>query len=64
MLGGEPGQRLSSEVGEFLDRRIGPGQAGSELVGLCLQPFDLRGPRIGLLPGVLQLPQPVLELGA
>ena len=64
VLGGEPGQGLSSEVGEFLDRLIGLGQAGSELVGLCFQPFDLHRSRIGLLPGVLQLPQPVLELGA
>lgn len=62
MLGGELGQCLAAEFGEFADCLLRLGQPLSDLGDLCLKPGDLSLARVGDLAGVLHCLDPSFEL--
>ena len=62
MLGGEPGQGLSPELGEAGDGAGCLGEAFPELGDLVLEPFGLGVAGIGLLAGLLDVLELLLEL--
>ncbi|NUK04410.1 hypothetical protein HRW23_18100 [Streptomyces lunaelactis] len=64
MLGGEPGQGPTAEVGEFFDRLLRLGRPFPELGDLFLEPGDLGLARVGDLAGVVKCLDPSFELGA
>ncbi|WP_406378921.1 hypothetical protein [Streptomyces sp. NBC_01618] len=54
MLGGEPGQGLDAEVGEFIDGALRLDEPFLELRDLRFEAGDLGFPRVGDLAGLLQ----------
>ncbi|MFF3460177.1 hypothetical protein ACFYXH_39005 [Streptomyces sp. NPDC002730] len=64
MLGGEPGQGPTAEVGEFFDRLLRLGQPFPELGDLFLEPGDPGLARVGDLAFVVKCLDPSFELGA
>ncbi|MFF3327261.1 hypothetical protein [Streptomyces sp. NPDC002889] len=62
VLGGQPGDRQRLERGEFGQLCITACDPFLQLGDLLLEPFDLGGPRVDDLTGLLESSEPSLEL--
>src|SRR6266702_2080760 len=64
MLGGEPGQGLAAESGEFADRGVCLGEAFFQPGDLVFEAGDLGVAGVGLFAGIAEFFEPLFELGA
>ena len=64
MLGGEPGQGLVPEAGEFADRGFCPGESFFQPGDLVFEAGGLGVAGVGPFAGVKEFFEPLFELGA